>query len=97
MNERMLKLEELIKDETKVAEIFTGSPDEIMKKLAMNGIDLTQEEFDALYAGMHEDDNGEILSEADLNAVAGGCDGCYNFCKKIGKAVDKVLQRIFGH
>lgn len=97
MNEKMLKLEELVKDETKVAEIFTGTPDEIMKKLAMNGIELTQEEFDAISAGMHEDEDGDILSEQDLDAVAGGCKGCYNFFKKIGKAIDKALNTIFGN
>lgn len=97
MNEKMMKMEELIRDEAKVAEIFTGTPDEIMKKLAMNGIELTQEEFEAIYAGIHEDENSENLSEKDLDEVAGGCGGCYDFWKKVGKSIDKVLQRIFGH
>lgn len=97
MNEKMMKMEELIKDEAKVAEIFTGTPDEIMKKLAMNGIELTQEEFEAIYDGIHEDENSENLSEKDLDEVAGGCGNCYDFWKKVGKAIDKALQRIFGH
>lgn len=97
MNEKMQKLEELVKDEKKVAEIFVGAPEEIIRKLAENGIELTQEEFDAIYAGMHEEDNGDSLSEQDLDSVAGGCNGCYNFFKKVGRAVDKLLQRIFGH
>lgn len=97
MNENMIKLEELVKDDAKVAEIFVGTPEEIQKKLAQNGIELTQEEVDAIISGMKEDDAEGALSELDLEDVAGGCDGCYNFFKKVGKAIDKALQRIFGH
>ena len=96
MNEKMMKLEELVKDEAKVAEIFKGTTDEILTKLAANGIELTEEEFNAIRDGMKAN-NSEILSEEDLDAVAGGCGGCYDFFHKIGKAVDKALRRIFGN
>lgn len=97
MNEKIMKLEELVKDETKIAEIFSGTQEEILSKLAVNGIELTQEEFEAIRDGMNEDSNKTELGEADLDTVSGGCDGCYNFFHKIGRAIDKVLQRIFGH
>lgn len=97
MNEKMMKLEELVKDEEKVAEIFVGTQEEIMAKLAANGIELTQDEFDAMRDGMNADDSKAELDEADLDTVSGGCKGCYNFFHKVGRAIDKVLQRIFGH
>lgn len=96
MNEKMLKLEALAKDDAKVAEIFTGTADEILKKLEMNGIELTQEEFAAIRDGMNAKDD-DTLDEQALEAVAGGCDGCYDFWHKVGRAIDKALQRIFGH
>lgn len=96
MEEKMVKLEELIKDKEKVSQIFSGTPEEIMKKLAANGIELTQEEFDAISAGLHEGENGSALTEQDLDNVAGGCSGCYDFFHKIGRAVRGVLGQIFG-
>ena len=97
MNEKIIKLEELVKDEAKVAEIFAGTQEEIMNKLAANGIELTVEEFEAIRDGMNADDSKEVLDETDLDAVAGGCDGCYNFFHKVGRAIDKALKRIFGN
>ena len=96
MNEKMMKLEELAKDEAKVAEIFTGTHEEMMEKLRMNGIELTQEEFSAICDGMRGTDEADTLSDEELTAVVGGCQGCYDFFKKVGKAIDKVLSRIFG-
>lgn len=97
MNEMMMKLEDLVKDEAKVAEIFSGTHEEIMEKLKANGIELTQEEFSAICDGMRDSGDTDVLSEDDLSAVVGGCQGCYNFFKKIGKTIDKILVRIFGH
>lgn len=94
MEEKMLKLEELVKDKAKVRQIFTGTPKEIMEKLAANGIELTQEEFDAISAGMHED--GDDLTEQELDNVAGGCNSCYSFFHKVGRAISKALDQIFG-
>ena len=96
MNEKMQKLEALVKDEKKVAEIFTGTPEEIINKLRANGIELTKEEFDAIYAGMHEEASDDSLSEEDLDSVAGGCNGCYNFFKKIGKAIGHIFHDLCG-
>lgn len=94
MDEKMLKLEEIVKNEEKVRQIFTGTSKEIMEKLAANGIELTQEEFDAINAGMHE--NGNDLTEQELDSVAGGCRSCYDFFHKVGRAISKALDQIFG-
>lgn len=97
MNEKMIKLEELLKDEAKVSKIFSGNAKEVLEQLHNNGIDLTEDELKAIFDGIHEGDSEDDLSAEELDEVAGGCDGCYDFFHKVGKAIDKILVRIFGH
>lgn len=96
MEERLLKLEDLVKDEAKVVEIFGGAAEDAYAKLQANGIDLTQEEFNSLMTLVKAGREGNDLSEEELAAVAGGCGGCYDFFNKVGKVIDKLLQTFFG-
>ena len=98
MEEKTKKMEELLNDENKLAEIVSENPEEFYNNLKAYGIDLTREEFDALMDGMRADSaESDVLSEADLENVAGGSKKGYNFWYKVGQAVDKALYRIFGH
>ena len=98
MNESMKRMEELLQDEKRLAEIMSGTPDEIFCNLKANGVELTQEEFDVMMKGLHAA-SGETdeLTEEDIEFVAGGSKEGYNFWYKVGQAVDKALYRIFGH
>ena len=53
MNESMNRMEELLQDEKRLAEIMSGTPDEIFSKLKASGVELTQEEFDVMMKGLH--------------------------------------------
>ena len=98
MNESMKKMEEILQDEKRLAEIMSGTPDEIFSKLKANGVELTPEEFDAMMSGLHAaDSESDELTEADIESVAGGSKQGYDFWYKVGQAVDKALYRIFGH
>ncbi len=96
MDKKMERMEELLKDEAKLADIFGGTAEEAFQKLKENGVDLTKEEFDAIIDGMHAG-NSDMLTEEELSSVAGGSKKGYNFWYKVGQALDKLSYRIWGN
>ena len=75
MEEKQVKLEELMKDEAFLDAIFSKeSSEEVQKLFAEKGVELTMEEVDGLAAAILQaapEGNGE-LSEDALDSVAGG-------------------------
>lgn len=70
MDDRIQKLESLLKDEETVNAIFTDSVEETQKNLAENGLDFTIDELMEL-AESFMPDEGELDLDA-LEGVAGG-------------------------
>lgn len=96
MDESMKLLEELVKDKERLAEVFSGSDEEILSKLEQNGIVIAVDELNAIKDGMASNTDSDELEASDLDSVAGGCKRCYDFFYKIGQIVDKALNTIFG-
>lgn len=75
MEEKQVKLEELMKDEAFLDAIFSKeSSEEVQKLFAEKGVELTMEEIDGLAAAIlqaSQEQNGE-LSVDTLDSVAGG-------------------------
>ena len=89
------KLEKLFIDEEKAESVFSGTPTEVLVKLAENGIDMTEDELKAFVDGfkaVQGEYSRDELDEADLESVAGGCERCYNFGKKVGSFVRKAAK-----
>ena len=100
MDERITRLEELLKDETTQTEIFSGSIEEVQKKLAGRGLTFSIEELQSLAKGLSEaGNNNEELNELELENVAGGASyeqDCYNWGKKIGSAFKSAVAWAIG-
>lgn len=94
VDEKMALMEELLKDENKVKEIFGASPEETRAKLADAGIVLEDDEFSAIMLGMNESE--ENLTEEQLNAVAGGRKKAGNFWRNVGQTIAKAIKRMAG-
>ena len=95
MEEKFLRLETLLKEDGKVEEIFCGTAEAILEKLAGYGIDLTMEELNAVKDGFNEEmAASDELSEDVLNEVAGGCQDCSAHGRETGKKVAKFLRKV---
>lgn len=95
MEEKYLRLESLLKEDGKVEEIFCGTAEEILSKLAGYGIELTLEELNAVKSGFNEEMSAsDELSEDTLDDVAGGCQDCSAHGYDTGKRVAKFLRKV---
>ncbi len=95
MEEKFLKLEQLLEDVDKIEEIFCGTAEEILEKLAAHGVELTMDELNDIKDGFNDEMKAsDELTEVSLDDVAGGCRDCsshgYGFGQKIGKFLKKV-------
>lgn len=95
MEEKFLRLEALLKEDGKIEEIFCGTAEEILSKLANYGIELTMEELNAVKLGFNEEmSSTNELSEESLDNVAGGCQDCSAHGRETGKKVAQWLRKI---
>jgi hypothetical protein len=99
MEEKFLKLEQIMQEDGKIEEIFSGSKEEILNKLAGYDIVLTVEELDDLKKGFNEvmsasADDMDELSDELLDDVAGGCKACSNHGYSTGVKVAKTIRKI---
>ena len=97
MEERFIKLQELLSNEETARSLLPLSAEEATNVLASEyGIDFTVEELNDIMLGIRdsikERENGE-LSADDLDQVAGGGKGssAYNFGKSVGGAVPAAV------
>ena len=93
MEERFVKLNALLEDETKASEVFNGTKGEAREKLAAIGIEFSEEEFNEFLEGVKLTLNKDTeLNEDDLEQVAGGCSTCRDFGHSVGKTVGRILN-----
>lgn len=97
MEERYLKLRELLTEEETSKKLLELSPEEAVQVLAVEyGLTFTADELRDIVLGIRdaaaERENGE-LSADDLDRVAGGGKGseAYNFGKSVGGAMPAVV------
>lgn len=97
MEERFVKLQELLTNEEVAKKLLPLSAEEASSVLASEyGINFTVEELTDIMLGIrdsiNEGENGE-LSADDLDQVAGGGKGssAYNFGKSVGSAVPAAV------
>lgn len=95
MEEKFLRLENLLKEDGKIEEIFCGTADDILAKLAQYGIELTLEELNAVKDGFNAEMGAtDELSADALDDVAGGCSDCSAHGRETGKKVAKWMRKI---
>ena len=95
MEPKYLKLVELLKEDGKIEEIFCGTAEDILNKLANYGIELTMDEPNAVKDGFNEEmAASEELTEEALDDVAGGCQDCSAHGRETGKTIAKWLRKI---
>ncbi len=100
MEERFVKLQELLSAEETAKKLLTLSAEEASKVLSTEyGIEFSVEELNDIMRGIRdsikEQENGE-LAEEDLELVSGGGKGSssYNFGKSVGKAAPVAVALI---
>ena len=75
MDEKMMKLEQLLNDPAEVEQVFVSDSKQTLANLAARGIEMTQEELEELAYGILDgslpSENGELTEDA-LENVAGG-------------------------
>ncbi len=95
MDEKFVKLEQLLEDPSKIEEIFCGTAEEILEKLAGYGIELSMDELNDIKEGYNaEVKESNELKEESLDDVAGGCRDCSKHGYGVGQKIAKFLRKV---
>lgn len=95
MEQKIASLEALLKDEKRAVEIFSGTDEEVIAKLADVGVEMTAEDFAEFKIGVREVLEGaDELSEESLEDVSGGCKTCNSFGRTLGKGLGNLVKKI---
>ena len=100
MEERFIKLKELLSNEETAKKLLTLSAEDAAGVLAEEyGVNFTVEELNDIVLGIQDsikEKNSSELSETDLDMVSGGGKGSesYNFGKSVGAATPVVFAMI---
>lgn len=94
MDERILKIKELMKNEAEAKKVFAGTKEEIKRKLDEKGISFSDEEFEGFINGIRESvhENNDELDETSLENVSGGSKASYDYGYEVGKTIGRIFK-----